>query len=130
MPMELHVSLASIATGVAALLMLIQMAFYYPRLPEKIAVHYDIDLEPGMYIHKALYYVLIIAIAALIVWSYSFVPMQLGVNGAVAIVFFVAVNQFIFMANAEAKRLSPVVFVFAALVIGYVIWVALHKHQH
>jgi uncharacterized membrane protein len=127
--LEIQLSTSALAVGIAALILIVQMAFYYRRLPTKIAIHYDIYLEPGMYVHKAVYYVLIIGIATLTIWSFTtIVDPQERMNGAVILLFFFAVNQFIFGANREAKKLSPLIWVFVVLVLAYGGWVAYHRH--
>lgn len=122
-------SVSTVAMAVVALIMAVQVAFYYPKLPKMIAVHYDINLEPGLYIHKAIYAVLVLLLAVCTIWPFStIVPANERINGAVVLVFFVSVNQFLFAANAEAKKLSPLIWVFVVLVVAYVGWAAYHAH--
>ena len=117
--MDFTASLALFATLIAAAL---QLAIYYPKLPDRVAIHFNLSLEPNSYVSKVAYVVFwagFIAFLAIVPFIARPAPPLLFTVAALAIL--VIVNQFVIMANLNEGKMSGWVFV----PIGFMVALAL-----
>jgi uncharacterized membrane protein len=93
----------------ALLAHLVQLAYYWPRLPSSVAIHYDIEGEPSSYWPKSLLIAFWVAIVATLACVFYLTHQgQSLALGVVIILFLLAVMQLLINANLRGGRLSMI----------------------
>ncbi len=105
----------------------LQLALYGPRLPERVAIHFNFSLEPNSYMPKPFYLILwavyMAFMATVLFMAQPAVPLWFA---SCVLAFLVAVNQFLISANMTGGKLSGWFFVPVGLMIFLVLFFVGH----
>ncbi len=105
----------------------LQLAIYYPKLPERVAVHFNASLEPNSYLSKTAYAIFwagfIAFLATVLCFAQPAIPLWFT---AAALAILVVVNQFLIAANLNEGKLSGWIFVPIGLMAALVIFFSTH----